>query len=208
MKILILFKLGLLCGLAPLLIELTFFFTWWIARAYFAYDIPIFEIFRTPIVFLYVPIALIGIIMLAIFLTTNFKNYKIKFVIGILIILINFPILLGLRAAEMEIGPRAYLKIYNQSAIDFSELIIKEFDCQGISGKQWILGKLDQNENIVGFYYPDYCNNNEIFNGISGNLLLIKSKTNNYKLVIPIIHPGEVVKLKIEKGFILSKLSQ
>lgn len=202
MRKLYLFKISVyFCFLCELL-EVIAFSVWWIGKTCFAYTINSLGIFRSPFVLLYIPIAMLAIGTLSIFFYYNFRQYKKYVIFGFLIIFVNFPILFILRCLQREIDPRAYIKIYNYSKFDISELAIKEPD------NQKYIGNLKKNQSIITFYNPDYKELNSVsgLSGIYDNFLIVKYENNKIAVRIPIIHPGSTHKLKITENFTLTEI--
>ena len=197
MKNKILYKIGLLCGLIPLTVGLFIFFTWWIARAFFAFDLNSFEVYGFLWTLISIPIASIGLLLFAIFIFKSYPNFLRQSLLGLLLVLINIPIVYWVLLKQADLETRAYIRIYNKTKQDNVYISLKSSDFE----KQ--LGKCNDTEDIVNFYYPKYIDN---FGGsssptIDSVTLIIKDRHSTIKLKLPRIEKGECIKLYIDKEF-------
>jgi hypothetical protein len=200
----ILLKIGYLCGLVPLIIGMSIFFTWWIARAWFAIDINSLEPYGILWIIISVPIAIIGLLIIFYFLIKNYKDkLKLKLSIGgLFIILINIPSVYWILNKQADLDRRAYIKFYNNTKNDNIELIIKGSD---FSKK---IGSFDDSESIVDYYYPKYLSDiHESVPIVDIVMLLVKSKLGTKILILPAMYKGECRNLYLNKEFkLLEKL--
>jgi len=193
------FKIGLAYSVSIIIFELFLFSSFWLARTFFLYDLYVLAIFRSHLLLLLVPVLLFGVY----FLYRSKRKIILRFTVGLISILIHLPILYVLRSAQTDIDSRAYVKIYNNSGVKLSTILIKEPD------RVTTLKELDKESSQISYYYPDYNsyeNSRGKYKGISGNILEIRTSNETYDLIIPNIHPGELVKLNLDKNFNLTRM--
>ena len=193
------YKIGLALGLTPICGLGLLLLVFWVGRAWFAVDIDV-----TLISFLYIlisiPIVLIGFILTAISISVDKGINSIR-ILGFSLILFNVPLSLMILRTHGKISSRAYLKIINNSGEEMSNVSVNEPDT--IQG----FGSLEKDDDKIIFYYPDYAPTDGIQNaGISQNYLILEFERKTIKKQIPIIHPGEIHKLTIDKELNLSDI--
>jgi len=193
----ILYKIGLLCGSIPLTVGLFIFFAWWIARAFFAFDLRSFESYGFLWTLISIPVASIGLLVLTIFAFKNYPNFLRQLLLGLLLVLVNIPTAYLVLLKQGDLETRAYIKIYNKTKQDNVELTLKASDFE----KQ--LGKFSDTETIVDFYYPKYIDErvNSSYPTIDSVTLIVKEKFTTHYFTLPRIDKGECVKLYIDKEF-------
>jgi hypothetical protein len=147
-----LYKVGLLSGLVPLAVGLFIFFTWWAARAFWAIDLNKFESYGFMWIIISIPVALVGLILLAFFLVRNYPNNIKESIFAFGLILLNIPTAYWVLGKQAAIDERAYIKIYNKTKQDDIELTLKSSDFE------IKLGKFSDNETMVDNYSPKYIN--------------------------------------------------
>ena len=197
MKNKLLYKIGLLCGLVPLTGGLFIFFTWWTARAYFAYDLRSFEGYGFLWTLFSIPVATIGLLLMIIFLFKNYKDFLRQSIFGLLLVLINIPIAYWVLGKQADLGTRAYIKIYSKTKQDNVELTLKASDFE----KK--LDVLENNGTLVDFYYPKYINErgSDSYPTIDTVTLIVKEKFTTHYLTLPRIDKGQCESLYIDKEF-------
>jgi len=198
MKNKILYEIGLLFGLILLTVGLFIFLTWWSARAFFAIDLNTFEILGFLWILISIPIALIGLLLIIIFLFKNYPNNLKKSILGLLLILINIPVSYWVLDKQSDLDSRAYIKIYYKGIFDLSEVTLK--------GKNFEkkLGSLDCLTSKVTYFYPKYINGcNDSYPETDTVVLILKKQKNPMliKLTLPRIDKGECKKLYIDKEY-------
>jgi len=195
-----LFKIGLLCGIVPLMVGLFIFFAWWTARAFFAIELNSFEGYGFLWTLISIPIATIGLLLLTFFAIRNYPNFIRQSILGLSLILINIPTAYWVLAKQADLDNRAYVKIYYKSAIvDLSELKLK-----GNYFNKY-LGELECLDSKVFYYYPKYINERggDSYPEIEPVTLTLKTKKSDQivELKLPKIDKGECLKLYIDKEF-------
>lgn len=198
MKNKILYKIGLLCGLIPLTVGLSIFFTWWTARAFFAIDLNSLEGYGFLWTLISIPIATIGLLLVSIFVIINYPNFIRQSIYGFGLILVNIPIANWVLSKQADLEKRAYVKIYYKSGVvDLEELKLKS------NYFQKDIGELECFESKVFYYYPKYVNerSGDSYNDIEPVTLTLKTKKSNFtvELKLPRIDKGECLKLYIDK---------
>jgi hypothetical protein len=193
------YKTGLSLGLVPICGLGLLLLIFWIGRAWFAADIDV-----TGIGFLYilisVPIVLIGFILTAISLSVG-KGIDLYKILWFILILFNIPILVWILKTHGEISGRAYLKIINNSGKNIRNVSVNEPDTFEA------FGDLKKDSDKIIFYHPDYASSLGIqYAGISQNYLVLEIEGDTIRKQIPIIHPGEIHQLTIDKDFSLSDI--
>jgi len=178
-------------------VGLFIFFSWWTARAFFATGLHSFEAYGFLWTLISIPIAVIGLLLLTIFLIKNFQDYWKHAVIGLLIILVNIPVCYWVLNKQAELDKRAYIKFHNKTKKDNLGLTLKASDFE----KQ--LGILNDSETLVDFYYPKYIDerNHESYPTIDSVTLIVKDGITTRHLTLPRIDKGECTKLYLDKEF-------
>jgi hypothetical protein len=196
MKSKFLFIVGLFCGILTLTVGILIFISWWIGRAFFAIDLNDLEVLGLLWTLISLLIAGFGLILMIIVFWRNFPKYSKKTLLGILIILLNLPILYGILSLQTEIDKRAYVKIYNHTKHDNVELILKGADFE----KR--LGIIDDGESLVDFFYPQYIDPliDDSYPKMMEVVLIVKTEKSTHRLILP-VYKGECDKLYIDKNF-------
>ncbi len=160
----------MICGLVPLIIGLLIFFTWWLARAFFAIDLDNFEGYGFFWIFISVPIATLGLLLLIIFLFKNSTNFIKQSILGLLLVLINIPTAYWILKKQGDLGERAYIKIQNNTKQDNVELTLTA------SYFEKKLGTLNDTKSLVDYYSPGYLKNtgSSIYPMIDSVTLIVK----------------------------------
>lgn len=197
MKNIILYNIGILCGLVPLTVGLFIFFAWWTARAFFAIDLHSFEAYGFLWILISIPVASIGLLLLIIFAFKNHPEFVRQSLLGMLLVLINIPAAYLILIKQADLEARAYIKIYNQTKQNNVELTLRTSDFE----KQ--LGKFSDTENIVDFYYPKYINErgSDSYPIIDSVTLIVKEAYTTHYLILPRIDKGQCENLYINKEF-------
>ena len=190
-----LYIFGLLCGLVPLTVGLLIFFSWWIARAFLAIDLHRFEAYGFLWTLISILIAVIGLLLLAIFLIRNSQGYWKHGVIGLLIILVNIPVCYWVLIKQAEIAKRAYVQIHNKANKDRLRLMLKT------SNFEKPLGTLNDSETLVDFFYPKYIDeeNHDSYPLVHPVTLVVMDGFTTRYLTLPRIDKGECRKLYLDK---------
>jgi hypothetical protein len=178
-------------------VGLFIFFSWWTARAFFATGLHSFEAYGFLWTLISIPIAVIGLLLLTIFLIRNFQDYWKHAVIGLLIIFVNIPVCYWVLTKQAELDKRAYIKFYNKTKQDNLRLTLKASDFE----KQ--LGILDDSETLVDSYYPKYIDerNHDSYPTIDSVTLIVTDGITTRHLTLPRIDKGECTKLYLDKEF-------
>lgn len=198
MKSKLLYKIGLIIGFVTLSILFLLFISWWIAKAVFVINVPIY----LPIILVWtlisISLAFIGLIFQIIVTVRNFKKYLLKPICGIILILIYFPIIYGVIIWSSEIESRAYFKIYNNTNQSNIELTFKD------SKGERKLGTLNKNGSLIDFCYPQYllprATSSYHFD------LIIKSESGIRIIEMPYIRKDECKSYYINQDFKLQNI--
>ncbi len=194
------YNTGLSLGLIPIIGLGLILFIVWFGLTFFAHDIDI-----DGIGFLYImasiPVVFVGFVLTIISIFKNENKTKFKPIIGVVLIMLNLPILIWILRTHGEISGRAYLKVINNSDFNIDNITIKEPD------NKKDFGALRQGNSKIIYFNPDYSSPDGMtYPGIGENyiLLTIDQKTTDKNL--PIIHPGETHKINIDKNLNLSNI--
>jgi hypothetical protein len=187
------YKIGMLLGLVPITGLALILFIYWLGLTFFARDIDV-----DGLGFLYIicciPIVLIGFLLTFASIFTGSSVTVGKSVAGLALILFNIPVLFFILRMYGEISRRAYLKVINNSEYELENLTVKEPD----NKSDW--GTLEQGDSKVIYFYPDYASTeDDRYPGISQNYLMITFNGSLEERQIPIVHPGEVHEIILDK---------
>jgi hypothetical protein len=197
MKSKFLLIIGLLCGFIPLIVGVFIFFTWWIARAFFAIDLENFPVYG----FFWIPISITlvstGLILLLVFLIKNYSKFLIHSLLGILLVLINIPIAFMIIDKQSDIDARAYFIIYNKTKQDVMDLTLKS------STFEKSLGSISDGDKLVDFYYPKLLDErgDSQYPTFDPVTLVVKEKYTTHHLTLPRIKISQCVKLYLDDEF-------
>lgn len=200
MKRINLYKIGMLLGLVPITGLALILFVFWLGLTFFARDIDV-----DGLGFFYIicciPIVLIGFLLT---LASIFAGNPVtvgKSFTGLALILLNIPVLFFILRMHGEISRRAYLKVVNNSEYELENLTVKEPD----NKRDW--GTLEQGDSKVIFFYPDYASTeDDQYSGINQNYLMITFNGLLEERQIPIVHPGEVHEIILDKNLNLESV--
>ncbi len=197
MKNKILYIIGLLCGLVPLIVGSFIFFTWWTARSLYAIDLRDFESFGFLWLMTSSIIATSGLLIIGFNLIENYPKYIGNHIWGFIIILINIPTVYFILEKQSDIETRAYLKIYNKTKQENVKILLK--------GSDFVkkLGTLNNGEALVDYYFPKYVddNSNDSYPTIDKVTLIVKEKHTTHYITLPNIEKGQCEILYINKEF-------
>lgn len=145
-----LYRFSLASGLLTLIVGIGIFTLWWIARAWFAYDLSSFEGYGFLWMLFSVPLALIALTTSIIVIATNSDKYLRKTFLPLIIIFLNIPAVYIVLELQSEISERVYFKLKNNSNQEITNLRITSasFNTE--------LGSLGLNESLVDYYIPKY----------------------------------------------------
>lgn len=181
-------------------VGLFIFFGWWIARAFFAFDLHSFEAYGFLWTLISIPVATIGLILVTIFAIRNYPNFIRQSIIGLCLILVNIPTAYWVLIKQADLEKRAYVKIYYKSGVvDLSEMKLRSnyFEKE--------IGELECLDSKVFYYYPKYVNerSGDSYPDIEPVTLTVKTQKGDYtiELKLPRIDKGECLKLYIDKEF-------
>ena len=178
-------------------VGLFIFFSWWLARAFFAFDLDSFEGYGFMWIIISVPVASVGLILLLIVLFKNYPNFLRQSLLGLLLVLVNIPTAYWVLLKQADLETRAYIKIYNKTKQDNVELTLKASDFE----KR--LGDFSDTETLVDFYYPKYIDERggSSYPTIDSVTLVVKDKFTTRYITLPRIDKGDCRKLYIDKEF-------
>jgi hypothetical protein len=188
---------GLACGGAPLVGGLIIFFIWWAGRAFFAEDLDDLESIGLVWIMCSFLMATFGLVRSIKFLIKGDRTTRLKSWMGLLLILLNIPVFYLVANKQEDIAKRAYIKIYNYSKHDNLEITIQGWDFE------YQLGILDDNESLVGYYYPKYLDDDPTDSRpipLDVRLILKDEFTTHY-LKLPSSYKGECELVYIDKEF-------
>ena len=168
------------------------FAIFYIGRDLFATDINI-----DGIGFLFLMLSFLLLILSLLFILISFFTQKegTKSIIYLLLILSSIPLILEVAKLHANISSRGYIELVNKSGNDFTDIQIEEPD------NHFFFSQLKNNKSQIIYFYPDYKTyNGKQYGGISENYILAQTSDDNYiKLKIPIIQPGEIHRIIIDK---------
>ncbi len=196
-----LYRTGIFCGFTTLIIGLIIFFVWWIARAFFAIDLNSFEAYGFMWSLISFPIAGFGLLLVLYVLERNYPNSLKETIIGLIIILSNLPIFYLVLIFQGKLESRAYIRIYNCTKQDNTELTIKS------ASFEKKLGKIDDHESLVTYYYPRYIDSRggSSYPTPEKVELIIEDRGQTYNVTLPRIEKGKCMKLELDKEFNLTE---
>lgn len=186
------------CGLITLLVGSGIFFTWWIARAWFAVGLYQLEGYGFLWMLISIPIGLVGLGTSLIAFGANLPKIWKKTGVGVLVVLINIPVLFWIVDKQSEIDERVYFKIKNISSYNLTDLQIhsKKFS--------FSLGNLVSSESTIDYYLPTYPDGfHTSFPEIDSVFLNLKQGDNTVKLNLPTSYKGSCVRLIITDSLTL-----
>jgi hypothetical protein len=194
------YKIGMLLGLAPMTGLVLILVTYWVGLTFFAHDFDV-----DGLGFLYImcsiPIVCIGFFMIIISIFTGSSEAVLKSLLALALILFNIPVLFWILRTHDEISMRAYLKVVNNSGYKFETLSVRESD------NKKDFGSLDQGESRIIYFNPDYASTQDVqYAGIGKNSLTLTINDSLVERQLPIIHPGEVHKLILDKSLNLESV--
>jgi hypothetical protein len=188
---------GLACGGAPLVGGLIIFFIWWAGRAFFAEDLDGLESIGGVWIMCSFLMATFGLVRSIRFIIKGDRTTRLKSWMGLLLILLNIPVVMLVGYKQEDIAKRAYIKIYNHTKHDNVEVIIQGWDFE------YQLGILDDNESLVGYYYPKYLNDDATDSRPIALLvtLIVKDEFSTYYLDLPTFYNGYCEEVRINEHF-------
>lgn len=189
------YKIGIICGLIPLVIGLLTFLGWWASREFFAFDAFKLEIFGFYWILISFVIALIGILLLLISLIKFYPVFLKQSLIGLIIIFLNIPTVNWILSKQGELANRAYVKIYNKGAFDLTNLVIENL----VFSKE--IGNLKCLSSKVISYTPKDLNDSlhRSYPNIDTVRLIANERSSIITYVFPEIGKGQCKKLYIDK---------
>ncbi len=188
---------GLACGGAPLVGGLIIFFIWWAGRAFFAEDLDDLESIGLVWIMCSFLMATFGLGRSIKFLIKGDRTTRLKSSMGLLLILLNIPVFYLVAYKQEDIDKRAYIKIYNHTKQDNLEISIQGWDFE------YQLGILDDNESLVGYYYPKYLDDDATESRPITLLvtLIVKDEFATHDLNLPDFHNGYCEEVQINEHF-------
>jgi hypothetical protein len=152
MKNRLLFWIGLICGVTPIVVASILFLNFWILRTFYAIPLSVkMENYNLYWVLLSLPLISLSF---GILLYCYHKNRPLstkKIFIAMFIILLNIPIGRQLINEYMDMHLRVYVKLSNKSNLNLTSVEIKGTNFT----KE--LGTLNNNASVVFNYYPRYA---------------------------------------------------
>lgn len=194
------YKIGMFIGLVPIAGLALILFIYWIGLTFFAHDIDV-----DGLGFLYIIcsilIVCIGFFLIVISIFTGDSKVVLKSLLVLALILFNIPVLFWILRTHSEISIRAYLKVVNNSGYKFETLSVREPD----NNKDF--GSLEQGESRIIYFHPDYASTEDFqYSGIGQNFLTVTINDSLLERQLPIIHPGEVHKIILDKSLNLESV--
>ena len=183
-------------GLIPLFIGLSIFFAWWIGKAWFLVTLHRLEGYGFLWMLISIPIALVGLLTATVYFIKTFKTNLIKGLIGLLCVLINIPALNWVIDKQRDIEKRSYVRIYNETDIDFVDLTIANSNSNGN------FKSLDKKNTKTGYFYPKYLNGDFDSVPIVDQVRLVIKTENEERIInVPEIYKGQCIKMIVDKEF-------
>jgi hypothetical protein len=185
-----------LLGLIPLVVGLSIFFSWWIAKAWFLVTLHRLEGYGFIWILVSIPIGIAGLITAIVYLVQSSKENLIKGIAGLLCVLVNIPALIWVIEKQNDIEQRAYVRILNKSDIDFDELTIKNLSSKGE------YKSLSNNDDKTEYFYPKYLNGDfDSVPLVDSVRLVIKTQNDTKTIDVPEIYKGECIRIVVDKEF-------
>jgi hypothetical protein len=147
--------IGLFAGLIPLAVGMVIFFSYWYARTYHAYDLKSIVDFGLIWLAISVTASSIGLILLVIFIHQHNALYIARYYLGVLMILVAYPILLWVLNVLEDMNERAYFKLENESKMDDLQILMKG------TSQLYSFGSIERDESRTFWYYPKYLDESE-----------------------------------------------
>jgi hypothetical protein len=188
---------GLVCGGAPLVGGLIIFFIWWAGRAFFAEDLDGLESIGAVWIMCSFLMATFGLVRSIRFIIKGDRTTRLKSWMGLLLILLNIPVVMLVGYKQEDIAKRVYIKVYNYSKHDNLEITIQGWDFE------YQLGILDDNESLVGYYYPKYLDDDATDSRQISLLvtLIVKDEIATHYLNLPDFYNGYCEEIQINEHF-------
>lgn len=185
-----------LLGLTPLVVGLSIFFSWWIGKAWFLVTLHILEGYGFIWILISIPIGLGGLITAIVYLFQSSKQNLTKGIGGLLCVLINIPALIWVVNKQADIEQRAYVRIFNQTGNDFTELTIENSSSKGE------YKSLNKENDRTAYFYPKYLNGDfESVPLVDTVRLVIKTQNETRTIEVPEIYKGECINIAVNKEF-------
>jgi len=183
-------------GLVPLSVGLSIFFAWWIGKAWYLVTLHRLEGYGFIWILISIPLGLGGLITAIVYLFRVSKENLIKGLGGLFCVLVNVPALMWIIDKQNDIEKRAYVRIFNQTEIDFTELTIENSSSKG----EYI--SLNKDDNKTAYFYPKYLNGDfDSVPLVDTVRLVIRTENGLRTIVVPEIHKGECISMGVDKEF-------
>lgn len=193
-----LYNFSLYCGVIILTGGLVIFISWWIARAWFAFDFEYLEVWGFIWIILSVPMALLALAISVYVFFINYKTHLKKALIPLFTVFANIPIVYFVLVFQSFIGTRAYIKIVNESGIENLELTLSSTTFSKN------LGILSENSSTVIFFYPSYQNKHwDSIPLVDSVTLSIQDQGLEKRILLPTYFKGECGIILIDEQLLL-----
>lgn len=194
----ILLKISWYIGLVAFTGGWLIFLSWVGGRYFAALDFIKLEFFGFFWMIAFFFLALIGLLLLAIYVVINRKNLHIKMLITALIILINIPSVLIIIRLYGNIEKKVFVKLTNQSELEFINIEI-----QG-NVNSWIVGKIHNGDSKIFSYEPPYSIiDSRIYQETDSLNLIIRNEKGIDTIGFPKLRNGDCKHLLISKDLII-----
>lgn len=176
---------------------LIIFFIWWAGRAFFAEDLDGLESIGAVWIMCSFLMATFGLVRSIRFIIKGDRTTRLKSWMGLLLILLNIPVVMLVGYKQEDIAKRVYIKVYNYSKHDNLEITIQGWDFE------YQLGILDDNESLVGYYYPKYLDDDATDSRQISLLvtLIVKDEIATHYLNLPDFYNGYCEEIQINEHF-------
>jgi hypothetical protein len=183
-------------GLIPLFVGLSIFFGWWIGKAWFLVTLHRLEGYGFIWILISIPLGLGGLITAIVYLFQVTRENLIKGFGGLFCVLINVPALMWIIDKQNDIEKRAYVRIFNQTGIDFTELTIENSSSKGD------YRFLNKDDNKTAYFYPKYLNGDfESVPLVDSVRLVVRTENGVRTIVVPEIYKSECISIVVDKEF-------
>lgn len=187
--------IGIWCGIVPLVGGTIIFLSWFISRILFAHDLSSFEGLGLYWIIISLPIVLFGIISMLLFVSENFKQQRKKSLIGLLTLLINFPIAILILDSYDVMNERVYLKVSNNSQSVISSVTLKSKTFEKT------IGNLKSEKTAVIQYKPNEIHIDDSFYIRDSVWLMFNADKQHHSMLLPDFYKGQCGKIIIDENY-------
>lgn len=205
MKSKILYKIGLLCGIIPLIGGISIFCYWWAQRALYAENYSgLFDI-GIPWAAGSFFAACLGLVFMLIVLVRNKDKYLKYSLLGFFVLFVNIPAVIGVVFAMGEIERRVYVRIHNDTGFKNVEFALTGPGCDNFTHR------LDNGESAVFYFYPKHVyKSKRVYEDNDPNLFVLTVKYEQIirKIKLGRLDYGGCLHLDVDNDFKLADTDQ